>query len=182
IPGGITALSRDPRVIATNLSFSIASVLLILAATTIFNGTLKENGERIDAMTKRFAAPVLGVGRSIGLAQPAVPKPGDGLIRAIKHIAIVLATGAIYAMMEPSFGWNETTLVLAVAMIAGIAMTTFLFEGGQVLWTRRRYRADAAMRIYPIAMPVAVVSVLLTRVADLHPGIIFGFVAAAAVG
>ena len=60
-------------------------------------------------------------------------------------------------------------------------MATFLYEGGQVLWSSRHYDTPAAMRLYPLAILIAIGSVALTRVTDLHPGIIFGFVTAAAI-
>jgi hypothetical protein len=171
MPGGFSQLSRDPRVIATNLGLSLAAVFVVLAATTIFNATLKDNADAIHRMTSRFAKPVNRVGRALGMVATQAPAGrAGGLIASIKPIAVVLGTGVIYAAMEPRFGLNQTTMVLLVAMVAGIAMTTFLYEGGQVLWSAKRYRTPAAMRIYPIAIVVAVGSVLLTRVADLHPG------------
>ncbi len=181
MPGGFSQLSRDPRVLATNLTLSVAAVLVILAATTIFNATLKENADAIHRMTSRLSGPTRGVGRALGLVAAQPTTQLGKVFSVVKPLVVVLGTGIIYAMMEPSFGFNDTTGVLLVALLAGIAMTTFLYEGGQVLWSSKRYRTPASMRIYPIAIVIAVGSVLLTRVADLHPGIIFGFVAAAAV-
>jgi hypothetical protein len=103
------------------------------------------------------------------------------LLTLVKPAIIVLITAAIYALLEPDFGWNNETLVLMVALIAGISMATFLYEGGQVLWSSRHYATPAAMRLYPLAILIAIGSVALTRVTDLHPGIIFGFVTAAAI-
>ncbi len=103
------------------------------------------------------------------------------LLNWVKPILIVLITAAIYAVIDPNFGFNNDTLVLITALVAGLAMATFLYEGGQVFWSTRRYNTPAAMRVYPVAILIALGSVVLTRITNLHPGIIFGFVTAAAI-
>ena len=64
---------------------------------------------------------------------------------------------------------------------AAIAVITLVNEGGLVLISERRFGMPAGLRFYPIAILIAGLSVALSRLIDLHPGVIFGFVASAAV-
>jgi hypothetical protein len=43
--------------------------------------------------------------------------------------------------------------------------------------TEREYKIPAAIRVYPVAFGIAIVSVLLSRFLDFQPGVIYGFVA-----
>jgi hypothetical protein len=49
------------------------------------------------------------------------------------------------------------------------------------LVTHRRYGVPAGIKLFPIGLAIAVVSVLLSRVEGFQPGVIYGFVAAYAV-
>ena len=119
--------------------------------------------------------------RTFGWLEGGDDRTPGWLSRALKPLDIVLLTGLIYSLLEPGFGLNSTTLILLVSMVAGISMSTFLFEGGQVFWSTKRYETPAVMRIYPLAIVIAALSVLLTKLVDLQPGVIFGFVTAAAI-
>ena len=46
---------------------------------------------------------------------------------------LLAATALIYAALDPDFGWNNASFVMFAGLLGGPALTTFLFEGGQVL-------------------------------------------------
>ena len=96
-------------------------------------------------------------------------------------VALIALTALIYSALDPHFGFNDSSLVLVVALMIGLALTTFLYEGGQVLFSQRAFGVPAAIRAYPVAIVIAAASVGLSRIVDLNPGVIFGFVAAAAL-
>jgi hypothetical protein len=179
---GFGELSTSLAVIGTNLFLALLALLILLMATTMFNATLKENAEDFEAALGRIAVVPQVATISGAFGWLTRPETGSNAwLSRLKPAVIVLLTAGIYAALDPDFGLNNQTLVLVTALIAGIAGVTFLYEGGQVLWSTRRYETPAAMRIYPVAILIAVACVALTKVTDLHPGIIFGFVTAAAI-
>jgi hypothetical protein len=64
-------------------------------------------------------------------------------------------------------------------MALGIA--TYVYEGGQAVFARRRFHLDAAVRMFPAALGIAVTFVVISRVTDFHAPIFYGFVASAAL-
>jgi hypothetical protein len=54
-----------------------------------------------------------------------------------------------------------------------------VFDGGQVLVAERVYGLDSAIRLFPFAVVVAILSVFVSRYTDLSPGVVYGFIAAA---
>jgi hypothetical protein len=63
-------------------------------------------------------------------------------------------------------------------MMVGIGAITYVYEGSQVLTTNRRYGTQADVRIYPIAIAIAAILVIASRFFNIHPSVVFGFVAA----
>ncbi len=178
-----SAISTNVKVVATNFTLSLLALCVILVATTVFNSTLEENAIEIGVVMNRLTGPTTRVGKVLGwidLDDEDDDRPG-WLASLLKPLGIVAITALIYTALEPDFGFNNETLTLTVALMAGIAMSTFLYEGGQVFWSSKRYRTPAAMRVYPMAIVIAVVSVLMTKFVSLHPGVIFGFVTAATI-
>ena len=130
--------------------------------------------------SKLFAMTGLGVVAK-RLMMESSEEEGFAWRSMLKPLSITLVTGAFYALVQPDFGWNQHTLVLIAALATAVTLTTFIFEGGQVIWANRYHQAVAAMRVYPVGILIALVCVALTRLTNLHPGVIFGFVAAAAI-
>ena len=180
---GLSGVVTDVGVVGTNVSLALLAVLTLLVATTVFNSTLEENATEIESFVKRIsgapkAAPAFAALGWISEEEAGGKSPW---LHFLKPFLIVLATAVIYALLEPGFGLNEQTMVVVAALIAGITVSTFLYEGGQVLWSTKRYDTPASMRVYPLAILIAIGCVGLTRITNLHPGIIFGFVTAAAI-
>jgi hypothetical protein len=146
----------------------------------MFNATVKENGAEMSMMLHRLTA-FVGLGMVAKWFAMNVPDGHTTLPELLKPILITLFTGALYALVQPDFGWNNQTLVLMAALATSVTITTIIFEGGQVLWTNRHHGELAEIAVYPVGILIAIVSVVLTRVTNLHPGVIFGFVAAAAL-
>ncbi len=180
---GFSEISTNISVVGTNLFLAVLSLLTLLVATTVFNSTLEENARDIEAVARKItdSPRVAPMAAALGWLSEEEAGGTHALLNWLKPILIVLITAAIYAVIDPNFGFNNDTLVLITALVAGLAMATFLYEGGQVLWSTRRYGTPAAMRVYPVAILIALGSVVLTRITNLHPGIIFGFVTAAAI-
>jgi hypothetical protein len=99
------------------------------------------------------------------------------LTRLLGGIAFVFVTGAIYAGVEPDFGWDRHSLQLTLAMTFGLVLITFLANHSALWFARVRYRRRGQMRMRPGALFVALFCVLLSRAIHFEPGYIYGLVA-----
>lgn len=180
---GWSDLSTDVGVVGTNLFLALLALLTLLVATTVFNSTLEENATEIEAVVKKVSGSprVAPMAAAMGWLSAEEAGGTSFWLSLLKPALIVLVSATLYAWLDPEFGWNNQTLVLMIALVSGISMATFLYEGGQVFWSSKYYKTPAAMRVYPLAILIAIACVALTRLTNLHPGIIFGFVTAAAI-
>jgi hypothetical protein len=98
----------------------------------------------------------------------------------LKPVIIVTVTSLVYGLLEPDFGWNTHSLVFVLSLGLAIGVITYVYDGGQVV-VSERMDMPATLRFFPLAILIAGVSVAISRLVDLTPGFIFGFVAAATI-
>lgn len=174
-------LSGDTGVIATNLALAAGSLVLILVTATLFNQTVQENSEEIHGFFRRLMGPLRSVVDAAGsiLGSAAEGRPWMSAVGG--PVAMLGLAGVIYGFSEPGFGLNTKSLVLFLSIVLGFAVVMYSYNGSQVLMTRRAFRAPAAIRMIPIGIGIAIVSVILSRLENFQPGIIYGFIATYAV-
>jgi hypothetical protein len=152
-------------------------LFLILLACTVFNQTLEENHE---ALATRFAAFFTPFGLLLG-SHERDEDAGVKWASLPRLVAILLVVGAIYSGLDPDFGLNQTTLALVISLTVGVGLLTILYEGSQILLSSRRFGEPGSLELEPLGIVIAIISVLLTRVTNLHPGIVLGVIAGAVV-
>lgn len=169
-------------VIGTNLLLAMILLLAIGLSSALFNATLDENRAEIEGWFARASA------RATALSAPVVRQlrprlpaiPSSGRAGAFGRFATVLVlTALIYGFLSPDFGLDGRSLIMFVAMLAGLGVVTYLAEGGSVLISNVRLHVPAGVRIYGAALAIAIGSVLLSRLIDFKPGVLYGFVASA---
>jgi hypothetical protein len=177
------ALVIDPAVVATNMGLAALFVLFFGLTSEVFNSTIDENRRSIGAMwarliagPSRLFAPVAAAGTAFttrfAMLAPTTP------LGATVHAGVVLGVvGFIYAFLARDFSFDAKGMILLLSMIVGIGLVTYISEGTRSFLAKRRFGAHASIRLYGTAVTVAVISVLLSRVIGLAPGIVFGFVA-----
>jgi hypothetical protein len=174
--GGIFDVSTDPAVVAANGLLALLFMILVLLATTIFNETIKENAGAIEGVMAKVSAPVAGiVNMNVWHTDPS------GLVRWLRPLGIMSLTAVVYSLLEPGFGLNETSLVVVLGLIIGLGIVTTVYEASQVFIAERLYNLSGGVRLFPIALVFAALSVAASKLLHLHPGVIYGFVAAAAL-
>jgi hypothetical protein len=174
-------LSGDGEVILTNVALAGVTLVMILITATLFNQTVQENSEEIEAWLGRLLTPVRGLGEMLGGVWEAASGNGSGLAAAAGPLSVLGLTGLVYGFAEPGFGFNEKSLVMFLSLVLGVGVATYVYSGGQVLLTSRGFGVPAGVRLFPVAIAVAVISVVLSRVENFQPGIIYGFIASYAV-
>jgi hypothetical protein len=166
-------ISTDPGTVATNALLAGAT-LWVLFSSVLLNQVLQDNRSEIDAKTARLAGPLRRlVGRAGG--------QGNRGVTVATAVVVVALTGLIYGFLDPGFGANRESLLLFLSAVLGVGILTYACSGLEALATRRGHGLSAAVRPYPASIAVAVASVALSRMLDLQPGVVYGFVASAAI-
>jgi hypothetical protein len=97
-------------------------------------------------------------------------------------VALVLSLlGLIYGFLSPDFGINPQSLILFVSLVVGLGFLTYFAEGSSTRLAVRRYSADASIKLYGTAVIVAIVAVVVSRLVDFQPGLLYGFIASAVI-
>jgi hypothetical protein len=96
----------------------------------------------------------------------------------IEWALVILLCAFIYVFLKPYFINQLRGLGLFISLALGITIATLAYEGTQVLASVRRFRVPAAIRLYPIAIFIALIFLFISRRIDFHPGLIYGFVGA----
>jgi len=184
-----TEVSRDPGVIGTNAAMALFFALLFGFTSTVFNSTLKENY----ACVSGWCQPIVKLFRPIrqallGSSESGAEEPAakPGVLHAIadkiplrrfwQPVTIVLISAVVYGFLDPAFGFSTQGLGLVLSLAIAIAVTTFGYEGLQALLSSRRCGVKANLRLFPAAIAIAIVCVLISRVMAFHPGYVFGIV------
>lgn len=160
----LAGLVGDPRHAAINLGLVLLSLLGIALTKEVFNHTVRENYEEIRRWF-RFWPPIER--RLLGKqgSRPAWQT----------FIAFALVGGILYSFLEPHF---LSGLGLALAVVTGMSLAVGAVELVHVV-AESRYAARhggvaAGLRFFPLALPVAVVCVAISRLVDFQPGYIYG--------
>ena len=169
-------------VIGTNLLLALVLMLAIGLTSALFNATLKENRPEIDGWFDRMSRRALVIARPLVgfLRFRRLPVSMTGRAGALTRFAIILAlTGLIYGFLSPDFGLDGRSAIVFISMLVGIGIVTYLAEGGTVLISNRRLHVPAGIRLYGAALAIAIGSVVISRVIDFKPGVLYGFIASA---
>jgi hypothetical protein len=176
---GPQALSTDLGVLGTNLILTVVVLLTFGLTSSLFNSTIKSNREQIDLWTAAGARRLRPLfGPASALSRGASRLSSSPLIGRPLRVAIVLGlTGLVYGFLSPDFALDAKSAVLFAAIILGIGFVTYLSEGGGAFVANRRLKAPASVRLYIAAVAIAIVCVVVSRLMDFQPGILYGFVA-----
>ena len=169
-------------VIGTNLLLALILLLSIGLTSALFNATLEENRAQIEGAVARLSsgarAAMLPLARVAN--GPVARLPRTGRAAAVGRLAAVLVlTALIYGFLSPDFGIDGRSLIVFVALLVGLGVITYLGEGGSVLVSELRLHTHAGVRVYGVALTIALGSVLISRLIDFKPGVLYGFVASA---
>ena len=174
-----TQISKDPEVIGTNLALALVFAAIFGFTSALFNSTIKTKNAEI----ARTLAPLGRVWNratttlsSFTVFRRLATGGRRGARRWLESLAIVIIAGLIYALLDPGFGFSIYGLTIFVSLALSIALVTYGYEGVQALVSSRRYRAPAAVKLFPIAIGIAIVCVLLSRLSGFKPGYLYGFV------
>jgi len=189
-----TQISKDPEVIGTNFVLALVFAAIFGFTSTLFNNTLKtKNVEIVDTLgpvTRRLKAvgkrATLLLGKLDSRVRAVIRQPAalQRLASRLPHVsrrwlervAIVLIAGLIYAFLDPGFGFSGHGLMIFVSLAVSVAAVTYAYEGVQALASSRGYHVPARLKLFPAAIGIAILCVLLSRITGFRPGYLYGFV------
>lgn len=177
-------VSIDLDVILTNLVLTLLVVLLFGFSSAMFNGTLDENRDSIDAAMARVLRPVRrAIGPIAGLLRGVAHRmpQGPSLSRLVRLGAVLAATSVIYGFLSEDFALDLKGVLLLAALFVGLGLVTYLSEGIASQFATRRLRAPASVELFGPAIVIATACVLFSRAIGFEPGLMYGFVASAVV-
>jgi hypothetical protein len=170
-------ISTDPEVIGTNIFLTLLVVFAFAFTSTLFNQTLDANRRDIESSVGRYFTPLQRFGSLVGQGYEAVAKRQPWVQQAAGPAVILVLIGLINGFLSPDFAFNTKGVVLFASLLVGAGAITYVYKGGQVLFTTRRLRLRAGVKLYVVALAIAAGSVLLSRLVGFRPGFLFGFVA-----
>lgn len=175
-------VSGSLDVIGTNILLALVLLLAIGLTSALFNATLDENRAEISRWFSRGSALVATLYRPLvrTVETHAGPIPRSRGWATVGRLGVVLGmTALIYGFLSPDFGFDGRSAVMFVSLLVGLGIVTYLAEGGSVLVSSVRIHVPAGIRIYGVALTIAIGSVILSRLIDFKPGVLYGFVASA---
>jgi Bacterial Ig-like domain (group 3) len=156
-------ISFDAALLARNSLLALLLMLLVALPAELFNATFRTHHDEVI--------------RHVGMVQKRLRPVQSFLDRLPNGIGLVFfagLAGALWAFVDPSFGWNKTSLALIVGLTAAIASVTFISALTKNAYLKRSYGIAGRLRILPSGVLLAVSLLLISRLAKFNPGYLFG--------
>jgi VWFA-related protein len=176
-------ISTDPKVIGTNAFLAILIALLFGLTSTVLNDTLNSNRDAFErSLLGRAAAAIKKFGQMLARPLGQVAFKGKKVVPYLQVAAFLLVTALIACFLEPSFRFFTWPSVgVFFAMLFSVGLVNLVYEGSQVV-AARRFHLDAALKLNPSGIVVALGCVLLSRLAGFVPGYLYGVAGGYALG
>ena len=167
-------LATDVTSLESDLLISILILLLMGISAELVNRTWISHHQVMRGFLHRVFKPTQRiVHEEFGLVR--------GALGVISLVLFAAAAALIEALLDPHAGFDRATFALWIGLGVAFLAVTACWEVPEMVWLRRRTPQLRTLRILPEALPIAGLCVLLSRVTGLHPGYMFGVLAALAV-
>ncbi len=178
---GFDQISKDAKVIGTNIVLAIILLIVLLLSSTIFNEAVSEHRVELQALGGRLFAPFAWLGDRTAALRPAGLAGNTRLNFLFGPLLLLGVTALVYSFNEPHLAFDGQTALLYSSLLIAIGVTTYIVEGGEALMANRRFGVDAGVRLVPVAIAIAAVFVLISRLVSFDAPIMYGFIASATV-
>jgi hypothetical protein len=161
--GVATELDLSPASVATSAGLGMLLLLAVLAAAQLFNDAMKHHHDELVAQLGDRST-VLGRGRLLAAALP--------------HPPVVLTFAAVAAVLgllaDPTITFSLNTLAQVSGMVFAIGAIALIYDG--VAWRLIGHDTGTrgTFRLYPMAIAVAVLCLLVSRFLGVAPGVLYG--------
>jgi hypothetical protein len=165
-----------------NVAIASAAIVFITFPAQMFNSTLDENYVEILAMWRRFLWRLGGkrrLARKRRRAQQEKTAPKETSRRGelITFATVVVIGSLIGGFRDPRFGFNLASVANFFGTLGALIVLIAVPAAAAIAYRRKRGRpAHIKLRAIPAGIAIAVVSVLISRLAHFQPGYLYGIV------
>lgn len=156
-----------PQVLGIGVGLAILLALLVSIPAEVLQSTISENYGRLFG----WMAPVNRRMQDVNHWLEA-----KRWHRWLGASASILVTAVVLSFSDPDFGLDLASLRLLGAMTISLAIVNLIPLGMAALEADRRWDADSLPMAMPGTILIAAVSVVVSRLGGLEPGLIFGIV------
>jgi hypothetical protein len=158
-----------PTTVAVTGGIAVAFLLLVAFPSELLEDTIRENYDRAFG----WLAPVRRrVDRARGRFGGMLRNPWAGIALS------VVATAVILGFADPSFGFTGASVRLLLGMLISVVVINIGIYALVLRLAKRSYGVTGTLRSLPGALIIVALSVLVSRIADISPGFLFGLVLA----
>jgi hypothetical protein len=158
-------VSTDGGRIAANALLAMLLVAFIAFPAHLFNTTFEEHYDEVRGWLHLPPR-----------RQPETPRAPSRVLLG----GLLVASGVLYGLLDPHFGFSRESAGLFVGLVAGLAVLTWLLTGLRGLVSRRAGH-PSTLRALPLALVVGGACVLISRVVGFRPGYLYGIIATVAI-
>lgn len=147
--------------IAQSLLITLVLLALLALPVGIVNRTAAADAGRIGAVLARLQLPALTA------RVERIPLGGA--------VTVVAAAGAVlYGFLEPSFGFDVSSLALVLGLALGLLVVTAAHHVSRSAYMNQYWGIRGQLAVSPGFLLLGVVAVVVSRVFGLEPGLILG--------
>jgi hypothetical protein len=177
---GNTSGGLDAGALAGISLLALLIAFLVPFPGTLFNKTVEENYDEIQGwiagLRRRWNSLVDGVAKGpLGPVRRGISRALNGRF----GVWIFLGLSAlVYGFLSPTFGPDPTSLALFLGLLVGLLFITLAFDLPLRIYHGRTSRAHDRGVLHALwwTLAVAVVCVVISRLADFQPGYLYGLV------
>jgi hypothetical protein len=161
------AFALSPAGIVLSGSIAIAFLLLVGFPAELLESTIRSNYDRAFGWLARLRR---RVGRMLAPVARLLANPWAG------SLVTILAASVILGFADPGFGFTATSVRLVLAMMVSVLAVNVGLSLIVMRVARRAFDVASALQPMPAALGLVALSVLVSRLAGISPGFLFGFV------
>jgi hypothetical protein len=156
-----------PTSVAVTGGIALAFLLLVAFPSELLEDTIRENYDRVFG----WMAPLRRrIGHLRGRGARMLRSPWAGIALS------VVATSIILGFSDPAFGFNGASVRLLLGMLISVLVINIGINLLVLKVAKRKYDDAGFIRPMPAALIIVALSVLVSRLADISPGFLFGLV------
>lgn len=153
----------DAALLFRNSLLALLLMLLVALPSEIFNATFRTHNDDVLSHAAAIHTKLMPVERVL-----------DRMPNGIGLFFFAALAGGLWALVDPTFGWNKSSAALIVGLTGAIAIVTFISALTKNSYLKRAFGLGGNLRILPSGVLLAVSLLLISRVAKFNPGYLFG--------
>jgi hypothetical protein len=176
---GFSEVAGDIDVWLTNLIFTGIFLIIIFLTSELFNQTIRDNQDTIEGWLRKVAGPLFALWGGLHVLMTAATANRQNLINLTWLLMVLAITAFIESFLDPDFPTADTSWLLFLSLLVSVGFMTYLTEGAEAFYARVFHAEHTAVRVFPLAIFVAAVCVVFSRLGGFAPGVLYGFVGTA---